>query len=299
VRGPLCYDLFVRITVTVSVPVARSLRGLDPPSAASRALTARAAAAGVTLAVLPTFGWRAVFFVGILPALAVLWIRKDVPESEIWLARGKAKPVSLSAMWRPDIRWKGVIATLMNACAMFGYWGLFTWIPGYLALSEKDGGRGLGIVASLTWVLFMAPGKWLGYVLFGFSADKFGRKRSYVVYLVVAAILVPIFGMTKSLTALLILGPFVGFFGTGYFSGFAAIASELFPTEIRATAMGLSYNIGRGFSAPSSTRRRIARASASVIGEGLSALPPMKPITRGVSLTRCQLSSSSSISTST
>jgi hypothetical protein len=50
VRGPLCYDLFVRITVTVSVPVARSLRGLDPPSAASRALTARAAAAGVTLA---------------------------------------------------------------------------------------------------------------------------------------------------------------------------------------------------------------------------------------------------------
>jgi MFS family permease len=206
-------------------------------------------AAGVTLLVLPSFGWRAVFFVGILPALAVLWIRKDVPESEIWLARGKEKPTSLRLMWRPDIRWKGVIATAMNACAMFGYWGLFTWIPGYLALSEKDGGRGLGIVAGLTWVLFMAPGKWLGYVLFGFAADKFGRKKSYVFYLVVAAILVPIFGMTTSLPALLILGPFVGFFGTGYFSGFAAIASELFPTEIRASAMGLTYNIGRGFSA--------------------------------------------------
>jgi MFS family permease len=95
----------------------------------------------------------------------------------------------------------------------------------------------------------MAPGKWLGYVLFGFSADKFGRKKSYVFYLVTAAILVPIFGMTTNLTTLLILGPFVGFFGTGYFSGFAAIASELFPTEIRATAMGLTYNIGRGFSA--------------------------------------------------
>ena len=206
-------------------------------------------AAGVTLAVLPSFGWRAVFFVGIVPALAVLWIRKDVPESEIWLARGKEKKVSLRLMWRPDIRWKGVLATVMNACAMFGYWGLFTWIPGYLALPEAQGGRGLGVVASLTWVLFMAPGKWLGYVLFGFSADKFGRKKSYAFYLVVAAILVPIFGMTRSLTALLILGPFVGFFGTGYFSGFAAIASELFPTEIRATAMGLSYNIGRGFSA--------------------------------------------------
>jgi MFS family permease len=83
----------------------------------------------------------------------------------------------------------------------------------------------------------------------GFAADKFGRKKSYVFYLVVAAILVPLFGMTTSMTTLLILGPFVGFFGTGYFSGFAAIASELFPTEIRATAMGLTYNIGRGFSA--------------------------------------------------
>ena len=206
-------------------------------------------AAGVTLAVLPSFGWRAVFFVGIVPDLAVLWIRKDVPESEIWLARGKEKKVSLRLMWRPDIRWKGVVATLMNACAMFSYWGLFTWIPGYLALSEKDGGRGLGIVASLTWVLFMAPGKWLGYVLFGFAADKFGRRKSYVFFLVAAAILVPVFGLTTSTTMLVILGPFVGFFGTGYFSGFAAIASELFPTEIRASAMGLTYNIGRGFSA--------------------------------------------------
>ncbi|MEO8360283.1 MAG: MFS transporter [Vicinamibacteria bacterium] len=206
-------------------------------------------AAGVTLAILPTFGWRAVFFVGVIPALAVLWIRKDVPESEIWLARGKEKPASLSVLLRPDIRVPAIIATLMNASAMFAYWGLFTWIPGYLALPEAQGGRGLGIVASLTWVLFMAPGKWLGYVLFGFSADKFGRKKSYVFYLMAAAILVPIFGMTTNLNTLLILGPFVGFFGTGYFSGFAAIASELFPTEIRATAMGLSYNIGRGFSA--------------------------------------------------
>ena len=152
-------------------------------------------------------------------------------------------------MWRRDIRWHGVVATLMNACGMFGYWGLFTWIPGYLALPESQGGRGLGIVASLTWVLVMAPGKWLGYTLFGFSADAVGRRRSYVVYLVAAAALVPVFGSTRSLTWLLVLDPLVGFFGTGFFSGFSAVASELFPTEVRATAMGLTYNIGRGFSA--------------------------------------------------
>jgi MFS family permease len=206
-------------------------------------------AAAVTLAVLPRFGWRAVFFVGVLPALAVFWIRREVEEPPIWLERGKPRGSSLAALWRPDVRWKGVVATLMNACSMFGYWGLFTWIPGYLALPEAQGGRGLGIVASLTWVLFMAPGKWLGYTLFGFAADAVGRRKSYAVFLVFAALLVPAFGSTRDLAWLLVLGPFVGFFGTGYFSGFGAIASELFPTEIRATAMGLTYNIGRGFSA--------------------------------------------------
>jgi MFS family permease len=206
-------------------------------------------AAGVTLLVLPSFGWRAVFFVGILPALIVFWIRRDVPESEIWLERGKEKPASLRLLWRKDIRSKGLLATAMNAFGMFGYWGLFTWIPGYLALPEEQGGRGLGLVASLGWVLFMGPGKWLGYTLFGFAADTFGRRKSYVVYLLIAAALVPVFGSVKGMFWLLMLGPLVGFFGTGFFSGFSAIASEMFPTEIRATAMGLSYNIGRGFSA--------------------------------------------------
>ncbi|HSD67659.1 MAG TPA: MFS transporter [Vicinamibacteria bacterium] len=206
-------------------------------------------AAAVTLVVLPRFGWRAVFFVGVLPALVVLWIRREVQESPIWLERGNPHGASLAAMWRPDIRGKAVVATLMNAFGMFGYWGLFTWIPGYLALPEAQGGRGLGIVASLTWVLFMAPGKWLGYTLFGFAADAVGRRRSYVVYLLAAAALVPVFGSAQSLAWLLVLGPFVGFFGTGFFSGFSAVASELFPTEIRATAMGLTYNVGRGFSA--------------------------------------------------
>jgi MFS family permease len=95
----------------------------------------------------------------------------------------------------------------------------------------------------------MGVGKWLGYALFGFFADSVGRKASYATYLLVAAVLVPLYGMSRSPMWLLILGPPVAFFGTGYFSGYAAIASELFPTQIRATAMGLSYNIGRGFSA--------------------------------------------------
>jgi MFS family permease len=207
-------------------------------------------AAGVVALVLPSFGWRAVFLVGVLPALIVFWIRRDVPESEIWLKhQTSGGGGSLRVLWREDIRWNGMLATAMNACAMFGYWGLFTWIPAYLSLPAAEGGRGLDLTQTTTWLLVMGVGKWLGYATFGFFADAQGRRRAYAAYLLVAALLVPLYGMATSPGMLLLLGPFVAFFGTGFFSGFSAIAAELFPTEVRATAMGLSYNVGRGLSA--------------------------------------------------
>jgi MFS family permease len=82
-------------------------------------------------------------------------------------------------------------------------------------------------------------------VTFGFVSDRFGRKPTYVVYLLLASVLVLSYSLVKSPTALLVLGPFVAFFGTGYFSGFGAITAEIYPTAIRATAQGLTYNIGR------------------------------------------------------
>ncbi len=208
-------------------------------------------AAGVTFLVLDTFGlgWRTVFLVGVTPALICLWIRRDVPESELWLERGKRQGGSLRLMWRPDIRWKGVLATAMNACGMCGYWGLFYWMATYLSKPVAEGGPGLDIARTTVWLLVMGVGKWFGYTLFGFVADVIGRRLTYVIYLVAAGSLVAAYGSTSNPALLLVLGPFVAFFGTGFFSGFSAIASEMFPTEIRATAMGLTYNIGRGISA--------------------------------------------------
>lgn len=208
-------------------------------------------AAGIVGFMLPRFGWRAVFFVGVLPALLVFWIQHSVPEPTIWKekARSQSMASSLRLMWRKDLRRNGVIATAMNAATMFGYWGLFTWIPAYLSLPASEGGRGLNLMKTTAWLIVMGAGKWLGYVVFGFAADAFGRRRSYVAYLLIAAFLVPIYALAHTPLWLLILGPLVGFFGIGYFSGFGAIVSELFPTEIRATAMGTSYNIGRGVSA--------------------------------------------------
>ena len=91
----------------------------------------------------------------------------------------------------------------------------------------------------------MQLGTFAGYLSFGTFAEKFGAKRTYIAYLLIAAAAVPIFASVASPWLLLLIGPIVGFFGTGYFSGFAVIASNLFPTPIRATAMGFVYNIGR------------------------------------------------------
>jgi MFS family permease len=210
-----------------------------------------AIAALIVLAVLPRYGWRTVFFVGVLPALLVFWIYKGVPEPDLWKNRAatQEKGSGLSLLREKTVLRNGLIATAMNACGMFGYWGLFTWIPGYLSLPVSRGGRGLSIVVGTTFYLVLSPGKWLGYASFGFFADAFGRRKPYFVYLFIAAILVPLYGIIRNPLWLMLLGPFVAFFGTGFFSGYAAIASEIFPGEIRAAAMGLSYNIGRGLSA--------------------------------------------------
>jgi MFS family permease len=133
----------------------------------------------------------------------------------------------------------------MNACALFGWWGLNGWIPAYLRLPRAEGGVGLA-TATMSWfVVAMQVGMWLGYVSFGYISDSFGRKRVYIVYLLAASVLLPIYGFMKWPTALLLLGPLVAFFGTGYFSGFGAVTAELYPTSIRASAQGFTYNIGR------------------------------------------------------
>jgi MFS family permease len=209
-----------------------------------------AIAALIVAVVLPHFGWRAVFLVGVLPALLLFWIWRRVPESPVWRRRvAEPKRPQLLSLLRGDTLRNGIIATIMNSFAMFGYWGLFIWIPAYLSLPVAQGGRGLSLAKTTAFFLVLCPAKWLGYALFGFLADVYGRKRPYFAYLFIAAVLVPIYGLVRTPFWLLVLGPLVAFFGIGFFSGFAAIASEIFPGDIRATAMGISYNVGRGLSA--------------------------------------------------
>ena len=210
-------------------------------------------AAIVVAIVLPRFGWRAVFFVGILPALFTLWIRRSVKEPEMWLksrelGTGTREPKPGSRNTKFPLR-LAILLTAMNAATMFAWWGLNLWVPSYLSLPSTQGGVGLSTETMAIFVVAMQVGMWLGYVTFGFISDAFGRRPTYTAYLLMAALLVWYYGFARDPMVLLVLGPFVAFFGTGYFSGFGAVASEIFPTSIRATALGVTYNSGRLLSA--------------------------------------------------
>ncbi|MGB4703762.1 MAG: MFS transporter [Candidatus Saccharicenans sp.] len=246
-----------------------------------------AAAALVTAIILPRFGWRAVFFIGILPALLVFWIRSKVEEPELWKRIRKERQTarceenknrntndrsgspgvvknpsentpdqvpdcsrqeSRSALSGKLLRVTAAV-TLMNALTMFAWWGFNLWIPGYLSLSGTQGGLGLSTREMSSLVIFMQLGMWLGYLTFGYISDSLGRKRSYVFYLLSASLLVFLYSIARTPLLLFFLGPVVAFFGTGYFSGFGALTAELYPTRIRATLQGITYNSGRIVSA--------------------------------------------------
>ena len=211
-------------------------------------------AAALVWIVLPWLGWRAVFFAGVLPAFVAFWIFFYVPEPEIWRrssrqAAGPSPLAGLRTLWRGEYRRHLFVTTAANAGTMFAWWGLFTWIPSFLSLPPSQGGAGLDIGSTSKWVIFMQVGTWLGYVSFGYISDWIGRKWTYAGFIFVAAALVPLYAGTRDPYHLLLIGPLVGFFGTGYFSGFGAITAEIFPTAVRASAQGITYNLGRGVSA--------------------------------------------------
>ena len=201
-----------------------------------------AAAALVAGPVARLFGWRAVFFVGILPALLTLWMWRGVPESKIWEeqklsgaavqpANGPRRAVSADVAGKDDSAGfslifrapylKATIALLLfNLFCMFAWWGLFTWIPPYLSLPVSRGGRGFGVMGTTTLLVVLNLfGMFPGYASFGWAADRLGRKNAFIFYSLTAAFLIPLYAMARSPMVLMILGTLVAFFGTGLFSG--------------------------------------------------------------------------------
>jgi MFS family permease len=224
-----------------------------------------AAAALVAGPVARFYGWRAVFFVGILPAVITLWIQRSVPESQMWQEGKELAPsagrapggrdvtsyvsTSFSVIFRAPYVKHTFALLLFNFFGMFAWWGLFTWLPPYLSLPVEQGGRGFGVMGMTTlMVVLNLCGMFPGYASFGWVADHVGRRRAFLLYTLVAAVLIPFYAAARSHGVLLVLGTVVAFFGTGIFSGSGIMGSEIFPTAVRARALGFTYNGARTLS---------------------------------------------------
>ena len=193
-------------------------------------------------------GWRWLFALGAVPAFFILWIRRNVPESPAWTKRKEAPrgPNPFKVIFGRELLGRTLLIVALGGAVQFAYWGLFFWLPPFLARPVAQGGAGMGVVGSLQWIVLMQVGAYLGYLTFGFIADRLGRRRTFILFMLCAAAIVPVYGqMARSPLVLLVLSPLLGYFGHGYFSMFGGLVAEQFPAAVRATGQGTSYNAGR------------------------------------------------------
>jgi MFS family permease len=206
-------------------------------------------AAAASALILPRYGWRWLFVIGFLPAIVAVFIRLGVREPELWKRRTHAAHVSALRIFQMPLLRLTVRATALTTSVLFAYWGLFTWLPGFLSAPVSAGGAGLSVLKGSTWMIPTQIGAFLGYNAFGWLADRLGRRPAFVTYVVVAACLTPLYGATRSENLLLLLGPLIGFFGSGFFGLFGVMLAELYPTAVRGAGQGFTYSMGRGLGA--------------------------------------------------
>ncbi len=221
-------------------------------------------AAGLSSLILEPYGWRTLFLIGALPAVLAFFVRRNIEEPEIWKAsRASSAPKrSLSSLASGTLLRRVILGSLLSSCVLVAYWGLITWLPTFLATSTSGGGAGLSLTKSARWLILLQLGALAGYLSFGWIADRFGRRPAFTMFMTGASIVVPVYAYAAgNARVLLLVGPLLGYFAHGYFSLFGALLSELFPTEIRATAQGFCYNIGR----------LVAAASPYFIGAAIDA----------------------------
>ena len=202
-------------------------------------------AAALSALILADYGWRVLFLVGALPAVAAFIIRRKVEEPPLWMRRTK-EPSRWGEMFSAPFIRRTVVATMLSSSVLVAYWGVMTWLPTFLATPVAQGGGGLTITRSAAWLITLQIGAFAGYISFGWFADKFGRRAAFTFFMIAATIVVPLFAFeARSPLALVVICPLVGYFCHGYYSVFGAVLAELYPTRFRASAQGFCYNAGR------------------------------------------------------
>jgi MFS family permease len=200
------------------------------------------AAALLTPLLLPLIGWRGMFAVGLLPAVVSFAVRRRVEEPALFTERRSVSRKFPLRRLFDDARTARASLGVVILCSVqnFGYYGLMIWLPSYLSKTF-----GYSLTKSGVWTAVTVLGMALGIWLFGIAADRFGRKPAFLAYQIGAVVMVFVYSNLTTPFALLIGGAVMGVFVNGMIGGYGALISELYPTEARATAQNVLFNIGR------------------------------------------------------
>jgi MFS family permease len=194
--------------------------------------------------------WRAMFALGAAPALLVFYLRRHVREPQI-AAAARARLAAAGrrpAIWEifgPDVLRTTLLASMLATGAQGGYYAITAWLPTFLKTERK-----LSVVGSTGYLALLILGCFAGYLVGAWLADRIGRRRMFIVFSCGALLLVVVYTQLGiSNDAMRVLGFPLGFFASGYFSGMGPFLTELFPTRLRGSAQGFTYNFGRGVGA--------------------------------------------------
>src|SRR5260221_313190 len=191
--------------------------------------------------------WRVLFFAGITPALLVLFIRRRVEEPAVFRASRKdpAARGNFLQIFSPAMLRTTLLAALLVTGAQGGYYAITTWLPTFLKTERK-----LSVLGTSSYLGVVIAGSFCGYLVGAYLADAIGRRRNFFVFAAGCMVTVLVYTQIPITDAqMLVLGFPLGFFASGIFSGMGAFLTELFPTRIRGSGQGFTYNFGRAFGA--------------------------------------------------
>lgn len=205
-------------------------------------------AALLTPVLLPYIGWRGMFILGIFPAFVAWYLRVRLHEPEIFTqkqtalsAQKTSKLESFKLLVKDKATAKvslGVV--VLTSVQNFGYYGIMIWMPNFLAKQ-----LGFSLTKSGVWTAVTVCGMMLGIWVFGCLADKLGRKPSFLLFQFGAVVSIIAYSQLTDPTVMLIAGAFLGMFVNGMMGGYGALMAEAYPTEARATAQNVLFNLGR------------------------------------------------------
>ena len=247
------------------------------------------------------YGWRALFLVGVIPALVALLVRLWVKEPDRWVRvhaeeqrSGRTHQLRLWELFQRPLRRSTLVGSGLAFVAVFGLWGATNWTPTLIAALPDMQGLGRAALSSAVSYAIMAlnAGALLGYLSFGPLAERFGRRPVFALMCAGSLVMLPVTFLTPhAYLDVVLLLPLLGFFNNGIFSGFPIYLPELYPTRLRATGAGFCFNAGRVLASISPFLTGSLVASLGSFGRAASAIAliylvglvilPFAPETRG------------------